>query len=274
MSPSSRRSYAVALAPDFSAWCSVVAVADVLFDHIASLHGDRPWGSVLDAGTGRHSLRWVSALPTTRWTAVTADPDMLRELTEETSIPRRPADRIVLGGWTDESLLEGELYDVVLADYLLGAVDGFAPYFQHRLFARLARHVGSRLYVVGLEPLPDVVSTDAERAVTEIARLRDAVLLLCRERPYREFPAAWVRAHLERAGMRVVSEQRFGNALGHGWIDGQLDMCARRLARLPEALSASMGAYVEELRGRAHAVCDAHGKLRCGADHVLAAERV
>lgn len=249
-------------------------MSDALFDHIIALHGERSYGSVLDAGTGRHSLRWVRGLPTTRWTAVTADPDMRRAVVEDVADPPRPDDRIVLGDWTDATLLAGEVYDVVLADYLLGAVDGFAPYFQHRLFERLAPHVGGRLYVVGLEPLPDKCVTEAERVVTDIARLRDAVLLLCRERPYREFPLTWVRHHVERAGLRVVSEQRFANRLGHGWIDRQLDMSARRLARLPDAcLTAPMDQWVSTLRARAHAVCDAHGGLRCGYDHVLAAER-
>ncbi len=249
-------------------------MGDLLFDHVTALHEGRPWRSVLDAGTGRHSLRWVRSLPTERWTAVTADPDMLRALDADTAGERRPGDRLVLGDWTDASLLAGEVYDVVLADYLLGAVDGFAPYFQDKLFARLARHVGSRLYVIGLEPLPDRPATEPERVVTEIARLRDALLLLCRERPYREFPVAWVREHLERAGLRVVSEKRFANVLGHGWVDRQVDMCERRLARLPDpSLAAPMRDYADDLRRRAHAACDAHGGLRCGHDHVLAAER-
>lgn len=251
-------------------------MADLLFDHITTLHGDRPWTTVLDAGTGRHSLRWVRSLPTAQWTAVTADPDMARsvEADAEGEGPLRDGDRVVLGDWTDATLLGDARYDVVLADYLLGAVDGFAPYFQHRLFERLARHVGGRLYVVGLEPLSDRPVTEAERAVTDIARMRDALLLLCRERPYREFPLEWVRHHVERAGLRVVSEQRFRNVLGEGWIDRQLDMCARRAARLPDAsLRAPMLASVEALRSHAHAVCAAHRGLRCGWDHVLAAER-
>ncbi len=247
-------------------------MADTLFDHIAKLHGDRPWTSVLDAGTGRHSLSWVRTLPTERWTAITADPDMQRAVEADGAL--RANDRIVLGDWTDPSLLEGERFDVVLADYLLGAVDGFAPYFQHRLFERLSRHVVGRLYVVGLEPLTDRPVNETERVVTDMARLRDALLLLCRERPYREFPLEWVRHHIERAGLRVVSEQRFRNVYGHAWVDRQLDMCARRAVRLPDVtLREPMTASVEALRAKAHATCDAHGGLRCGYDHVLAAER-
>jgi hypothetical protein len=248
-------------------------VGDVLFEHLESLHMGRAWSSVLDAGTGRHSLTWVRSLPTQRWTAVTADPDMEHTVREMCGSAMRSGDRIVRGDWTDPSLLAGERFDVVLADYLLGAIDGFAPYFQHKLFERLAPLVGERLYVIGLEPWTDRPDTDETRVITEITRLRDAVLLLCRERPYREFPSAWLRDHLLRAGFSVVSERRFANVLGHGWIDRQLEMCARRLARLPsDAIGDAMAAYIRDLRERAHTVCNARGGLRGGHDHVFAAE--
>ncbi|CAN0558261.1 unnamed protein product, partial [Ectocarpus sp. 8 AP-2014] len=39
-------------------------------------------------------------------------------------------DEIVVGNWRDEKFLEGQVFDTVLADYLVGAIDGFAPYYQ------------------------------------------------------------------------------------------------------------------------------------------------
>jgi hypothetical protein len=42
----------------------------------------------------------------------------------------RPDDSVVAGNWKDPKFLQGKIYDVVLADYLLGSIDGFAPYFQ------------------------------------------------------------------------------------------------------------------------------------------------
>lgn len=39
-------------------------------------------------------------------------------------------DEIVVGNWRDEQFLEGRVFDTVLADYLVGAIDGFAPYYQ------------------------------------------------------------------------------------------------------------------------------------------------
>ena len=43
----------------------------------------------------------------------------------------------MLGNWVDPNLLKGAQYDTVLADYLLGAIEGFAPYYQPYLFKRL-----------------------------------------------------------------------------------------------------------------------------------------
>jgi hypothetical protein len=43
----------------------------------------------------------------------------------------RPDDRLLVGNWMDEKFCEdlGQ-YDTILADYLIGAVDGFSPYEQ------------------------------------------------------------------------------------------------------------------------------------------------
>jgi len=101
-----------------------------LLKHVETLHEGLPWGSFLDAGTGTHSIGWVSSLQTERWTAVTGAQGHAAQVRDAVEKTRRPQDRIVLGNWADPSLLAGERYDTVLADYLLGAIDGFAPFFQ------------------------------------------------------------------------------------------------------------------------------------------------
>jgi hypothetical protein len=105
------------------------ATASTLFRHIETLQGRRPWGSMLDAGTGSGSIRWIQSLATERWTAVTGAEGHARQVADQAAAQRRPGDRILLGNWADPALLAGEAYDTVLADYLLGAIDGFAPYF-------------------------------------------------------------------------------------------------------------------------------------------------
>lgn len=245
-----------------------------LFRHIETLQGERPWGAFLDAGTGTNSASWIASLETERWTAVTGADGHAIQVRDAVEPVRRPQDRIVLGNWADPAMLAGERYDTVLADYLLGAVDGFAPYFQPRLFARLRPLVRGRLYVVGLEPYvlhqPDTL---AGQLVCEIGRFRDACLLLAGERPYREYPAQWVVDHLESAGFRVVAATRFAIRYKERFVNSQIDMCAPRLTKLADRhLANALAARGEDLRTRALAFIEKRGSLNHGYDYVLAAE--
>jgi hypothetical protein len=56
------------------------APADPIWARIHDHQGDEPWGSMLDAGTGSGSLRFITRLNTTKWSAVTASSDMHTKL--------------------------------------------------------------------------------------------------------------------------------------------------------------------------------------------------
>lgn len=246
-----------------------------LFRFIEGLHGDKPWGSFLDAGTGVKSLEWVMSLPTERWTAVTAAPSMASNIRKSLDEPARPQDRILVGNWINDGLLTGETFDTVLVDYLVGAIEGFAPYWQDRVFDRLRPLMSEqgRLYFIGLEPYvqfkPD---TESGRAIWEIGRVRDACLLLAGERPYREFPMEWTMRQLGLAGFRMLEARRFPIRYRARFVNGQIDMCVNRLERMPEHLRAAMHSYVEDVRARALALDEREGGLRHGHDYVIAAE--
>lgn len=247
-----------------------------IFQAIEALQDGRPWGKVLDAGTGTHSIGWVASLDTERWTAVSGAEAHAIQVRDAIAARRRPGDRILVGNWEDPHLLAGETYDTVLADYLLGAIDGFAPYFQHRLFARLRPLVGQRLYVVGLEPYvigePD---TADGRLVWEIGRFRDACLLLAGEQPYREYPAQWVVDHLEASGYKVIAAKRFANRYKQKFVDGQIDMCALRLAKIADRdLARALSDRGEALRAQALDQIARQGSLSYGFDYLLAAEPI
>lgn len=162
-----------------------------LFRYIERLQGERPWGAMLDAGTGPNSIRWVSGLATERWTAVTCSAGEADRMRDAIIVAQRPQDRIVLGNWADAGLLKDEVYDTVLAGYLLGAIEGFSPYFQSYLFTRLRPVTRGAIYVTGLEPYVPIArpETRAGRLVWEIGRFRDACMLLAGNTPYREYPA-------------------------------------------------------------------------------------
>ena len=248
-------------------------MADTLFNHILAQHGLLPWGSVLDAGTGSHSLGWIMGLQTTLWTAITGDPARKMALEKELAGKIRPQDRVISGNWTDPMLLRGEVYDVVLADYLLGAIDGFAPYFQGQLFERLRPHVGERLYAVGLSPYPDEADTPGGRIILEIARMRDACILLAGHRCYREFPMDWTVRSMEKAGFRVLDAVCMPIVYGPRFLNGQLDVCKRKLPFFRErALASAMDKAIESLRERALAAHQAEGGVHFGSDWVISAE--
>lgn len=247
-----------------------------LFRHIEALQGGRPWGAVLDAGTGTNSIQWVTSIETERWVAVSGAVGHAAQVRDVIEPVRRPQDRIIVGNWADPQLLSGERFDTVLADYLIGAVEGFAPYFQERMFARLHGVTAGRLYLVGLEPyVAQQPATEAGRLIWEIGRYRDAVLLLSGERPYREFPMEWVLERLEGGGWRVIDAKRFPIRYGARFVNSQIDMCSRRLEAMPDrVLAAALLARGEAIRERALVVTARDDGLRHGFDYVIAAEPV
>jgi hypothetical protein len=245
---------------------------EALFAHLEKLQGREPWGRFLDAGTGRHSLAWVAGLATARWTAVTADPARAAALEREFAARMRPGDRIARGDWTDPAFLHGEVHDTVLADYLIGAVDAVAPYFQDLLLERLRRHVGARLYVVGLEPYREDDRSPAGRVVREIAGLRDACILLAGHRAHREFPLEWTLRQLARAGYTVEDAASFPIIYGERFVNEQLEVCRRKLPLLDDRdLARALETRIEAVRDRALAICAAHRGLRFGEDYVILA---
>ena len=249
---------------------------DQLFALIERVHGDRPWGRLLDAGTGAHSLSWVMGLPTTGWTAVTGGEGGKDQLARRHADRVRPTDRLVVGDWAEPGLLAGEVYDVILADYLLGALDGFAPYFQDRLFARLSLHLkaGGWLYAVGLGPTPDHSVEPGGQLIIEINRLRDACILLAGHRCYREYPDDWVCRHLEAAGLIVEHSERVPIVFRARYVNGQLDVCRSKLPLIKDpTLRAALDGQIEALRSRALAHVDQSGGIRFGHDWVVAARK-
>ena len=245
-----------------------------LYDLVRHMHGGLPWGRVLDAGTGRGSMSWLLEQDTAGWTAVTGAQGMADDVGRLVGDAMREHDRLLVGNWIDPELLADEQFDTVLADYLVGAIEGFAPYWQDRIFARLRPMVRHRLYVVGLEPYVPYSPTDpAGRIVCEIGRLRDACLLLAGDRPYREYPMDWILRQLRLAGFKPVDTRRLAIRYGERFINSQLDMCDQRLLRLGDrVLATAMSEHVAHLRQRALALAKAEGGLRHGHDYVIAAE--
>ena len=248
---------------------------DALFKHIEHIQDGKPWGRVLDAGTGSASLRWITGLDTISWTAITADPQRARKIENEFSDSYREGDRVLAGNWSDPALLEGETFDVVLADYLIGSMDRFSPYFQYRFLRRLRPHVATRLYLVGLEPCHGAGDDAGGRLVMEITNLRDACILHAGHRCHREYPADWVIDRLESSGFAVEEEKRFPIIYGTRFINEQLDVCRRKLEFIEnQDLVSGLRSRIDRLREKALAFYGVHRGIRFGYDYVISARPV
>ena len=94
-----------------------------------SATGRKPWGRFLDGGAGVNSALGSTGLASERWVRVTGSAAHARQVEGEVGSRLRPESQLILGNWTDETLLVGQRFDTVPADYLLGAVEGFSPYF-------------------------------------------------------------------------------------------------------------------------------------------------
>ena len=114
-------------------------MGDILFKTIEKFQGSKAWGRILDAGTGVHSIKWIQALTNSGWTAITADNGMRNQMMKESGVAAqmREQDSVIVGNWMDEAFCEGlGTYDTILADYLIGAVDGFSPYQQDEILVK------------------------------------------------------------------------------------------------------------------------------------------
>lgn len=219
-------------------------------------------------------MQWLQGLQTLSWTAVTGALQMEEKTRKAMQVQPREQDRLLVGNWTDPQLLQGERFDVILADYLLGAIEGFAPYWQEQLFERLRPMVSNRLYVIGLQPyIHGRPETAAGRIINDIGRLRDACLLLSGDGPYREYPLEWTLRSLERAGFRTVDAQLVPINYGPRFIESQLAMCGQATSCLADRrLAVELLRHVADLRTRALALCNQLGGLAHGNDYLIVAE--
>lgn len=246
----------------------------LLFAYIEEMHGrDKPWGAFLDAGTGDHSLGWAGSLNVTELVAITGDEGQLDDMKRKFAV-KAPHAELLCGNWNDDELLEGRHFDVVLADYLLGALDGFAPYYQDLLLPRLIKTMkpDGWLFFVGTEPIPEKCEGKAQQLIADVCRTRDACILLGgdRRRPYREYPQEWVVRHMEKAGLVVVGVGSFPIVHTTRQVLRQVGVAERKLQYMQGELREGMTQHLKQLREKVENT-DWRG-VKLGVDYVIAAK--
>jgi hypothetical protein len=305
-----------------------------------------PFGSVLDAGTGLHSLRWLATLcggkrhhgqnsgsggSVTDFVAVTADATMQRNCQREIeALGVADCGRVILGNWfesqsdhQDENGNDGfdsvpsflqdyadDGFHVILADYLIGAMDGFSPYQQDVMIPKLTRLLkpGGRLYIVGLEPIPDSVqlppvrdnhgdallntssgptntatisgtalSDDPGSIICRVRQVRDACILLAGHRCYREYPIAWVRRQIQALpDIKLCHCKQFPILYRHATIVKQINVGRSKLPLMPSHLRPSMEKLLDDLEAESLEATTKSptGRIQFGFDYVVTAEKV
>lgn len=206
--------------------------------------GAQSWGDVLDAGTGFGSLCWLLHQRYQTLTGVTAEEgsgiyghSSLQDLISSASAN---GTSILRGNWRDEQLLLGREYDIVVADYLLGAVERYWPYGADDMLDRVLHAVkpGGHLLIVGLEPYELVLDAKADRkdaVVLEVEALGDVAALLGGSPSYRELPEDWVARHVRRrGGFRVVARRQFPMKHGGQFVKSQLDFARRESRKIAD----------------------------------------
>ena len=287
---------------------------DKLFSYVEELQAEtgRPFGSILDSGTGSHSLRSIRSLvgrgKTSEWCAITADEQMRKKTQTEVDTWDLKGGRIVVGNWAEgynsktNSFNDSNLttlpiapqpstvivnatppvppskkFDTILADYLVGAMDGFSPYYQDLIFPRLQNHLNEngRIYVVGLQPIPDSVE-GSRNVFCKVTKIRDACIHLAGHRCYREYPFEWVERHLNNSGLTLISTRKFPIVYTHNTIVRQINVARSKLSLFPnKALANAMRATLDDLEKDSERACkEAGGSFKLGFDYVITAEKV
>jgi len=265
---------------------------DSLFGSIEERQGDKPFGKVLDAGTGMHSLRWIATLEDkgmTEFTAITADVTMQRNVqTEAEALRVLHLGRVIIGNWFGNNPLDEQLlfqntdqeppYDTILADYLIGAMDGFSPYQQDLMIPKLAKLLkpGGRLYIVGLEPIPDTAPGDAN-IICKIRQVRDACILIAGHRCYREYPMEWIERQIQTQAddtLFLLRATPFPILYRHATIVNQINVARSKFSYFPNPeLANQMKAVLDDLEEQSLRATTDRGRIRLGFDYVVMAEK-
>jgi SAM-dependent methyltransferase len=173
------------------------------------------WESVLDAGTGFGSMCWLMRQKRKTITGVTAASTGTYGSNDLSSaFKKEDAITIAAGNWKDASFLQNETFDVVVADYLLGAVELHWPHGADGMMDRVlgATSPGGFVLIVGLEPYEMVLNRARykDRLVLDIEAIGESAAFVAGKTTYREVPESWVLRQVGRfPDFQVVATRQF-----------------------------------------------------------------
>jgi hypothetical protein len=192
-------------------------------------------------------------------------------------------------------------------------MDGFSPYQQDLMIPKLTRLLkpGGRLYIVGLEPIPDAVpavvaaadapvrddhgesllntasgttdtataaafSDDPGNIICRVRQVRDACILLAGHRCYREYPVAWVQRQIQALpDIKLCHTKQFPILYRHATIVKQINVGRSKLSLMPSHLRPSMSKLLDDLEAESldATTKSPTGRIQFGFDYVVTAEK-
>ena len=239
---------------------------DSIFQHIQKEH-EGEWGNILDAGTGKKSLRWLLQLPSKGVWGVSASQQMVKDLQGEGA-------SLVQSKWGEHPPMEpGQVFDTILMDYLVGSLDTVEPYSQEILLDKISEYMapGATLYIVGNEPFPEVSSSPSGTLLVRTAKLRDAALLTAGGRPLREQPLSWYLQELREHKFTIENVSKFPTIYGKGWVKMQLKAAVAALGDQQDLWTKGWHSQIEQLGHEAEHNGDLARGLCFGMDFVITA---
>ena len=277
---------------------------DALFGSIEQLQGQKPFGHILDAGTGLHSLRWIATLGEergmTQFTAITADRTMQQNVQREVdALNVSHMGNVVIGNWFPSSSsstttttiitttggdggqsspldFPPNTFDVILADYLIGAMDGFSPYQQDLMIPKLSKYLkpGGMLYIVGLQPIPDVAEGHAN-IICRVRQVRDACILLAGHRCYREYPVEWIQRQVQQWDpLELVTTTQFPILYKHATILNQINVGRSKFSYFPTPeLAKEMKKVLDDLERQSIQAFQTVERIKLGFDYIVTARK-
>mmetsp|Transcript_17752 Transcript_17752/g.41319 ORF Transcript_17752/g.41319 Transcript_17752/m.41319 type:complete len:330 (-) Transcript_17752:63-1052(-) len=235
------------------------------------------WGEVLDAGTGPDSLRWLAHRQFSAVTAVTAESGMYATVEDEVGPYLDPSsDELLVGSWAARGFLEGSSFDVVVADYLLGALDTTAPHFQEWVMYRLwqVTKPGGLLILIGKEPTPQTPDKGVPHLYRAVEALRDSAIVVSGQRLYRELPQWWIRQHMLDLGFEIQEEKVFRKMVNHEKMDAQLEWAQDAIAEVTDKpIKNAMRGKLGALRRACHSEPSLEEGVLFGQDYLFVARR-
>jgi hypothetical protein len=76
---------------------------------------------------------------------------------------------------------------------------------------------------------------------------------------------------MSQAGFEIASDSSFPIRYGARFVNGQLDVCRRKLPRIDGVVRGALAARVENVAARAHGYLARVGEIRFGEDYLIAA---